>query len=135
MNIDTSAITKAIQKLEKESVEKANKLKRAIGIELFNKIIMDTPVDTGRLAGNWQTSTAKPKGGELDTAGASEAITEAITVTSKSKFDDDLYLANNLPYAAVIEYEGHSKKAPDGMVRRNIAKSASIVNKHLNKIK
>lgn len=46
-----------------------------------------------------------------------------------SKPTDVMYLRNNLPYAYRIEYEGWSKvKAPEGMVRRNVARFRRILN-------
>jgi len=37
-----------------------------------------------------------------------------------------VYLLNNLPYSVPLEY-GHSKKAPQGMVRMTLARFQQIV--------
>ena len=105
--------------------------RRAVAIKLFSAVIMDTPVLTGRLRGNWQTSINSPVTGEIDREDASgaEAIKQVESMVGASKPTDVMYLRNNLPYAYRIEYEGWSKvKAPEGMVRRNVARFRRILN-------
>ena len=76
----------------------------AIGfkVELFTGIIKDTPVDTGRLRGNWQTSTGAPKTSEIERIDPDGgAATREVETTVKPDTID--YLSNNLPYASFIE--------------------------------
>lgn len=83
-------------------------------LKLFSGVIMDTRVDTGRLRGNWQTSTGYPKFTpieRLDPTG-SLAIEEVAANITDSGAD---YLTNNLPYAEVWEER-------DGMVAKNMAR-------------
>jgi hypothetical protein len=105
--------------------------RRAVAIKLFSAIIMDTPVLTGRLRGNWQTSINSPLTAPIDRndlTGA-EAIRDVEKMVAQSRPTDAMYLRNNLPYAYRIEYEGWSKvKAPEGMVRRNVARFRRILN-------
>lgn len=92
---------------------------RAIKISLFNGVIRDTRVDTGRLRGNWQTTTGSPANGELarlDPSGA--AATQ--DVQNGVKGDTVDYLTNNLPYAEVWEER-------DAMIDKNMARIAQIV--------
>jgi len=92
---------------------------RAVKISLFNGVIRDTRVDTGRLRGNWQTTTGAEAGGtveRLDPSGAS-AIAE---VAANVKPDTVDYLTNNLPYSEVWEQQ-------DGMVARNAARLDRII--------
>lgn len=87
---------------------------RAIKLKLFNGVIRDTRVDTGRLRGNWQTTTGSPAEIEiqrLDPSGT-QAIAEAQATVKGDTID---YLANNLPYAKVYEEK-------DGMIARNVAR-------------
>ena len=88
-------------------------------IALSEDIRASTPADTGRLKNNWfpsvnvgSTETTESTGNEL------KARLNSLRIT----LGDTLYLTNNLPYAGRIEFEGHSKKAPAGMVRINIVK-------------
>lgn len=100
-----------------------NDLVRAVEIELFRGVIMDSPVDTGRFLGNWQTSITTPAAAVLDTLDPSGSATVGAMTAFVSTLEGGrvTYLANNLPYAERLEY-GWSKKAPQGMVRRNMAR-------------
>ena len=98
-----------------------NAIKAAI-VGLCGDIISDTPVDTGRLKNNWFPSvdTASAETTE-QTANTARARLET-AVSQGYKLDKVFYFTNNLPYAYRIEFEGWSKKAPQGMVRRNIVR-------------
>lgn len=98
---------------------------RGIVIELFSSVIMGTPVDTGRARGNWQTSVGSPSNGVLDREGAAAALAELESTTVK--MGSVVWLANNLPYIARLEYEHWSAQAPNGMVRKNMARVNRIV--------
>jgi hypothetical protein len=94
---------------------------RGIKIELFNSVIRDTRVDTGRLRGNWQTSVGMPETGtteRLDPTGA-KAISEVVKTVKADTVD---YMTNNLPYAEVWEEK-------DAMIGRNVARIRQIVKK------
>lgn len=100
----------------------------AAGI-LFERIIKDTPVDTGYLRGNWQTSIGSPITDQIDRLdpGASIAAHEARTVAANFKNGQPLYMANNADYAGIIEYGSWSQQAPYGMMRVNILGFQSIL--------
>ena len=102
---------------------------RAIALELFSSIIKDTPVDTGRARGNWQTSIGTPKEGQVTRDGEGPALAEAASETAKFGIGKLVWLSNNLPYIYRLEYLGWSKQAPDGMARKNVARIQSIVRK------
>jgi len=100
---------------------------RGVILDLFANIIFDTPVDTGRLQGNWQTSVGSPTSTPLDRKNAAVTILE---VQSTVKGPDLYFFTNNLPYAERIEFDGWSHtKAPAGMVRINIDKTEQLLNK------
>ena len=101
---------------------------RAVALELFGSIIKDTPVDTGRARGNWQTSIGAPASGEVDRIGEREAISELGSETGKFVDGQVIFLTNNLPYIQRLEL-GWSDQAPAGMVRKNIARIQQIVAK------
>ena len=107
---------------------------RAIVLELFGSVIKDTPVDTGRARGNWQTSLGAPKGGEINRDGAGPALTEVASESAKFGMGKVIYLANGLPYILRLEY-GWSKQQPGGMARRNAARIQSIVRKAVSENK
>ena len=102
---------------------------RAITLELFSSVIKDTPVDTGRARGNWQTSLSAPKDGEVSRSGSAPAIAEVAAESAKFGMGKVIYLSNNLPYIYRLEYLGWSKQSPDGMVRKNVARIQANVRK------
>lgn len=112
-----AAFAKDVQKLIDKSMGRADQVIRAITLQLFSDVIERTPVDSGRLKGNWQVSIAAPitittdrmdKSGKRTKKAAEKNIGGAGTIT---------YMTNNLPYAYRIEYMGWShEKAPAGMV-------------------
>lgn len=101
---------------------------RAVALELFGSIIKDTPVDTGRARGNWQTSIGAPASGEADRLGVREALSELGSEAGKFVGGQVIYLSNQLPYIQRLEL-GWSDQAPAGMVRKNIARIQQIVAK------
>jgi hypothetical protein len=92
---------------------------RAIKISLFSGVIRDTRYDTGRLRGNWQTSTGNPKYAEIDRADPNGTAATQEVIENVTAFGVD-YMTNNLPYAEVWEER-------DGMVARNMARIERIV--------
>ena len=102
--------------------KKMTKVYRIAVMETTKDIIMDTPVDEGRLRGNWQAGiNDQPSGqlGMLDKTGMA-TIGRITAIITPLQYDQKLVFCNNLPYAIPIEY-GHSReKAPQGMVRRNL---------------
>ena len=135
-------------------------LARGVALELFRSVIMDSPVDTGRFRGNWQATISAPAASDIDRhdKNGSAAINAMSAIVSAWSGSGVAFLANNLPYAAVLEYgkyptpvkfgtrlpsgkyevrsvSGYSKQAPQGMVRKNIARIQSIVDRQARKHK
>ncbi|WP_237133808.1 hypothetical protein [Pseudohongiella sp. O18] len=111
---DMNRITKRIS-------SDVDQLGRAVKMEVFSGVILDTRVDTGRARGNWQASENVPMSGEvdrLDTNG-SAVIDE---VSSKINGISLSYLTNNLPYIGVLEEK-------DAMVARNVQRVQSNLNR------
>tara|TARA_R110000823_G_scaffold203197_2_gene334054 strand:+ start:1594 stop:1968 length:375 start_codon:yes stop_codon:yes gene_type:complete len=91
-------------------------------LSFTKKVIKETPVDTGRLRGNWQASLNVPELGVLQSKdrGGNNAISDANSAVSALKLGDIFWFTNNLPYARRME-EGGSNQAPQGMLRTNVA--------------
>lgn len=91
-----------MKKICKKTGDDAGKVGRNIKIKLFSEVSNNTTVKTGRLRGNWQTSTGTPKYGELErTDKAGTEVLQEIN-SNVTAFGVD-YFTNNLPYAAVEE--------------------------------
>lgn len=97
-------------------------------IDLTNRIILDTPVDTGRLRGNWQAKLNRVSEAVSENINSSVAIMNATRTAASLKIGDDYYLSNNLDYAYNIEMGG-SQQNPEGMVRKNVANFAVSLKK------
>jgi hypothetical protein len=120
------------------TTDKVERLRRGVALKLFTAVILDTPVDTGRLRGAWLCTVNKASGEEPTTTDptGSKAIQGVMNTVSEGGSSDTFILTNNLPYAARIEYEGHSSvKAPNGMVRRNVARFKELVSQEIAKLK
>lgn len=102
-----------------------------ISLELFSRVILRSPVDTGRFRGNWQVAIGEIPDGTLDLYDESErgvaTINAAAAVALNVKAGDIIYLVNNLPYGPVLE-GGSSDQAPQGMVALTVQEFQEIVN-------
>ena len=129
-----------VHRIAKDMGVRAETLAEASVVELFTSVIRDTPVDEGRLRGNWQTTENSPATGELDrmddkNEGGAVEYEVNLNVNGVGTF----YLTNNLPYAQRVEFGGYSSgpnttsgfsnKAPRGMVRKNAKRINQIVRK------
>jgi hypothetical protein len=116
---------------------------RGIALELFASVIKDTPADTGRARGSWQTTIGGPAVGNPRRA-ESAALSEVNRKTGQFKMGSVIYLTSNLVYIGRLEFgtygtgpgatnkttrDGFSVQAPYGMVRKNAARIQSIVSK------
>lgn len=108
------------------SAEAAERTARAIKIELFSSTIADTPVLSGRARGNWQTTEGQPAIGTIERLDKSGARARKEVMDKVTPGDGTSILTNNLPYIAQLEY-GSSQKAPEGMMRKNVARIERIV--------
>lgn len=119
-------------------------------IEVFTKIIMDTPVGkpelwkkkppanykAGALRANWQTSVNQESAGILTKKDKTGKRTINRMVATIKQYDGLGYilLKNNLPYASRIEYLGHSSQSPTGMVRVNVLTFEQSMAKAIKKV-
>lgn len=97
---------------------------RFIGIEALTRIVLRTPVDTGRARGNWQLSLNSPEESVLERAGIS--IGAETGKLDELQLGDVIWLANNVPYIEALE-NGHSSQAPEGMVALTFAELEGAV--------
>lgn len=91
---------------------------RKIAFEAFKRVVLRTPVDTGRARANWGVRIGQPatfqtedvdKGGGKTLAAAMEGVNAWST-------DGSIFLTNNLSYISNLE-SGTSTQSPAGMVR------------------
>lgn len=101
---------------------------RKFVLEIVRRVVLRSPVRTGRFKGNWIVDMGAIPTGVLDRADPTgdTTISEATERVRAMRIVDDspIWIANNLPYAQRLEY-GHSKQAPHGMVRITLAELAA----------
>lgn len=122
-----------LSKYAQDTIAKTVLVSRKIALEVFRRVILKTPVDTGRARGNWFTTVGGP----------SAEITNYKSPTGNSRINDaskachlwqpvqgSIFLTNNLPYIGVLENgrigNKGSKQAPNGMVSITLAEFGSI---------
>lgn len=126
---------------------------RMVALELFTRIVLRSPVDTGRFRANWAVGYGAPNmavGSHTDKGGAATIAAINAGVLSMP-VGGIIYLTNSLPYAASLEYGlypdppkmgskkrgedgyavhvigGYSMQAPSGMVRLTATEFVSAV--------
>lgn len=118
-----------LRRFSRRTEDSLDRTRRTVIIKLFSAVIKDTPVLSGRLRGNWQTTINSPATGVIGVRDEAAAIAEVQRMAAQSKGSDVVILRNNLPYAYRIEFEGWSKvKAPQGMMRRNVVRFRRLLN-------
>lgn len=112
-----------LRRFNRKTKDSLDRTRRIVIIKLFSAVIKDTPVLSGRLRGNWQTTINSPATGVIGIRDEAATIVEVHRMAAQSNGSDIVILRNNLPYAHRIEFDGWSKvKAPQGMMRRNVAR-------------
>ena len=91
---------------------------RKISMEAFKRVILKTPVDTGRARANWSCTVGSMSNystSDTDKSGGA-TISAASSVVDSWSCKGSVFLTNNVEYILPLEY-GHSKQFPNGMVR------------------
>lgn len=113
----------ALNRFVKETVpEKHSQLVRAVSLQVLNGVVLKSPVDTGRMRGNWIVSVnaeSRATSANTDKSGQ-ETINSGLAVIGGAPAFARIVVQNNLPYAGRLE-DGHSRQAPQGMVRLTVA--------------
>jgi len=82
----------------------------------------------GRFRANWQLTIGTAASGNIDAVDANggKTITAAVEALQDFESGPTIFIVNNLPYGARLEYEGWSRQAPAGMVRVTVAEFNEI---------
>jgi len=116
-----------IQGFADKTGEKMDRVLRRSSLDVLRRLVVRSPVDTGRFRGNWQTGLDLPTGEveETDKFG-NKTIESGASKVSNARIGDSVFIINNLPYALPLE-NGHSSQAPHGMVGVTVAEWPGIV--------
>jgi hypothetical protein len=106
-----------------KSVGFVKSVRNAAVLQVGNKIIDDTPVDTGALKGSWKASLGVPSSDGSEILDGSGQIPKAALKAAVEAWPEEgsLFQTNFQDYSEGVEFDGYSVKQPAGMVRRNIA--------------
>lgn len=126
------AFARQVRLLGEQAMAKSDKVRKQIAAEAMGQVVLASPIDTGRFAGNWQVSAGSPKSGQLERTGTELVMGEVRQTVAASSGDGSLWLVNNLPYAAKLEFEGHSQQAPNGMIGPMMANLPAIIKAAMN---
>lgn len=83
----------------------------------------------GHSKANWRIGVNSAPGGEIpgvDPSGA-QALAAMRSAVARVKAGDVIYVVNNVPYAARIEFGNHSTQAPNGVVGIVVREFQSVV--------
>ena len=101
-------------------------------------VVMNSPVDTGRLRSSWGFGVGSPSDGPTtitDKSGA-QTLNRIASAIRGQDAGPKFYITTALPYAKRIEYEGWSHtKAPQGMIRITIANLPNAIREYVRGLK
>lgn len=115
-----SKANEARRNADKATAPVVNQFMRALSLEAHGRIMLKTPVDTGRARANWNVSINAPDTSTNEAATIADAPAKQAEGGSRiagADFfaGDEIYITNNLPYIKELE-DGRSRQAPRGMV-------------------
>lgn len=112
-----------LRKFAKAIDASVEQVMRIIVLEAFARIVMRSPVDTGRFRSSWTiqesfpNTVVKPDAKYPPPSPPSFALSGPFTI---------VWINNSLPYAERLEF-GYSKQAPAGMVRLTAAEMEAFM--------
>lgn len=116
------------KKLARKVNVNGSKFIRKVAIDGLQRLIRQSPKDTGRFQANWSTSISAMHTGTTEETSVN--FSNQSRAIASYKLGDTAFLHNNLVYAIPLEY-GHSKQAPKGWIRN----TARLMQKKLNEIR
>lgn len=127
--------------IDEDVPESIGQFARLVAIAGLQKVILKSPVDTGRFRGAWlvtigSRTDAAPaaiegvkKGsrgkGKRGAAAGSDAINAGLGVIAGAKPFEAIVIQNNVEYAEALE-DGHSTQAPRGMLSITLAELEQV---------
>lgn len=123
-----------ISAFAKKTNEQILALQKNMALRVYADIIQDTPVDSGLARSNWMLSVSVPNvsttdvvtpGMEKEKINKKAVKDSALGSLVNMKRGQTIYITNSLPYILRLEY-GWSKQAPQGMVRKALAKWTEV---------
>lgn len=144
VNTDAAAYNRAViqhndaLRQDPDNVGKSGRLKPGRKVNDSMDIKKPDGYTGGRFRGNWQIgldTLPTEETGRIDKTG-SRTMSAGMSVLEQFKVGmvQTIYIANNVPYAIPLEY-GHSKQAPNGMVRLSVMEFTDAMEEALREAK
>lgn len=119
----------SLAKFAEKTGAKIDLVARKVAIEMLTRIVMRSPVDTGRFRANWTVSIGTRRYGftteDVDPSGRN-TILEGVKVLTGYKAGPIIFLTNGLPYGRRLE-DGWSQQAPSGFVAITVVEFQGLV--------
>lgn len=119
-----------LDRFAKKAGANADQVIRKVAIDMTSRIVLRTPVDTGRARANWTVSLGSPvyaSGVQVDKTGAA-TISRGTAALGAFKAGPSIWIANGLPYIERLE-DGYSGQAPGGMVGLTVTEFQGLVSR------
>lgn len=113
------SFTVDLSRLVETAKGKTDLVVKKVMLETFSKVIMKSPVDTGRFRANWIIGYSSPDRAtslNTDKSGAGTIGQIASEITGAKLDGKSIFLTNSLPYSLRLE-NGYSQQSPQGMVK------------------
>lgn len=113
-----------------KSADRADLVLRKVALDIGARVVLRSPVDTGRFRANWQYGVSGPNTATLVAADKSgqSSIARIAAGVATARLGDVIYISNALPYALRLE-TGWSKQAPAGMVGLTVTEFQSAIDR------
>jgi hypothetical protein len=130
----------ALQAFEDKTAAQADEIVLKFVLEVRSRIIVRTPVDSGRARNNWQYGLDAPPGGQIggpdssfDRSGVQAEARIATQIPAKAAGHVH-YLVNNVHYIQSLE-DGSSQQAPNGMVKLTLQEAPQILDSAVRSVR
>ena len=131
MESNLAQFNKELDDFAKKVPEQLTLLQKKVVLEALRRLVMRTPVDTGRARANWQVTIANPAEDQISVTDSEGAATIAKGLAALVGLPDNqiVWISNNVDYIEKLEHGG-SGQAPEGMLSitieelRNMFKAA-----------
>ena len=122
----TVGFAQGIGNFKKKYEARMVRLHKKVSLDLFKKVVLKTPVDTGHARGNWNFGINEVRKEVSEAATKDESMNNLITGVKGLQLGDTSVLANSVPYIGILEYGGYPKEVKYGSVGRKANKKKGI---------
>lgn len=143
MQVEAKDIGVAFEQIARDLGIRVETFMQEFGQDLNERLLENTPVDTGFLRASWYASLNTPQGkapSPKSEANTTPNVAPPMTVARLNltigtmKAEDTVYIINGAKYARHVEY-GTSRMAARGFVRKTIAQARTIAEETAAKLR